>query len=64
MHTFTVVGYWPDSDQRFCTWLTAATASAAERQCLDEHPGISVCAVFDGKHAAVDTDPCVLHSDS
>lgn len=64
MRTYTVVGYWPDTDQRFTAWLSAATAAEAESQCIDENPGISVCAVFAGEHAAVDTDSCVRHSDS
>ncbi len=64
MRAYTVVGYWPDTDQRFTARLSATTATEAESRCIEENPGVSVCAVFAGEHDAVDTDPYVRHSDA
>lgn len=55
--SFTVIGFWPDTDQRFCDTFHAPTAAVAEDQCLQAHPGIAVCGVIAGRHACVDVSP-------
>jgi hypothetical protein len=54
---FTVIGFWPDTDQRFCDVVRAATASKAEDLCLQSYPGVAVCGVIAGSHTCVDASP-------
>lgn len=64
MTPFTVIGFWPDTLQRFCTNLVATSADAAEVKCLSTHPGLAICAVIGGVHAALDSANyvnCELH---
>jgi hypothetical protein len=55
--SFTVIGFWTDTDQRFCDVVCAATAFIAEDQCLQTYPGIAVCGVIAGSHSCVDSSP-------
>ncbi|NLF98964.1 MAG: hypothetical protein GX565_02315 [Lentisphaerae bacterium] len=51
---FTVVGFYPDSEQRFCEFIEASSTVAAEREIQKSYPGLAVCGVFRGKHTPVD----------
>lgn len=55
--SFTVIGFWPDTEQRFCDTFHAPTAPVAEDMCLQTHPGIAVCGVIAGHHVCVDVSP-------
>jgi hypothetical protein len=55
--SFTVIGFWPDTEQRFADIFRASSASMAEQLCLRSHPGIAVCGVIAGSHACLDTSP-------
>ncbi len=59
MTEFTVVGYWPDTMQRFCTSVDATTPDEAEETCLREHPCLAVCGVFLGPQECVDSSEFV-----
>ena len=52
---FTVIGYWPDTSQRFATCVEATNADEAEMTCLDQYAGVVVCGVVLGRHECVDT---------
>jgi site-specific DNA-cytosine methylase len=54
-HNYTVIGFWPDSMQRFADYIKAETPEKAERLILDKHKGISICAVIKGKHQCIDS---------
>lgn len=54
--TFTVVGYWPETGERFCDHYEAVDAAGAEAAALAQHQeaGLAVAGVFAGKHMALD----------
>lgn len=54
---FTIIGYWPDTEQRFCDVVHATTATKAEDLCLQVHPGVAVCGVIAGSHTCLDSSP-------
>jgi hypothetical protein len=54
-HHFTVIGFWPDTMQRFADSYMAMDSGEAEKMCLRLNDGVSVCGVIKGKHACVDT---------
>lgn len=56
MSTFTVIGFWQDNLQRFCTSLAATSADAAESLCVAENSGLVVCGVIAGDHPTLDTE--------
>ena len=55
MKNFTVIGYWPDSHQRFCDFVRAPDADSAEVTCVNDHPGLAVCGVIAGLHHTCET---------
>lgn len=57
--TFTVIGFWPDTGQRFSDVIFTTTATFAEEQCLQTYPGIAVCGVIAGSHLCIDSSPCL-----
>jgi len=57
---FTVVGFWPDTDQRFCDLVLATNASTAEQKCLKNNPGLAICATFAKAIQPVDKQEYVL----
>ena len=59
---FTVIGFWPDTEQRFCDVVSAANASMAENLCLQDNPGVAVCGVIAGSHPCLDTSPRLAFS--
>lgn len=46
---YTVVGFWPDSLQRFCTHVQAPNANQAEAICVAENFGLAICGVLKGE---------------
>ena len=59
MRPYTVIGYWPDSMQRFATIVYADTSDEAEIRCTSQHPGVAVCGVLLGRQVCVDRTKCV-----
>jgi len=59
---FTVIGFWPDTEQRFADVVSASSASMAEQLCMRAYPGIAVCGVIAGSHACLDTSPLLALS--
>lgn len=55
MMFFTVLGYWPDSLQRFSAHVSALSPDEAEEVCTIQYPGIAVCAVLAGHQSCLDT---------
>ena len=55
MENYTVIGFWPDSLQRFATTISASSADDAELRCLTKHRGVLVCGVIKGKHEVLDS---------
>ena len=55
MTYFTVVGFYPDTLQRFSEWLEANNADEAELKCSEVFPGLAVCGIIAGCHACSET---------
>lgn len=53
-NNYTVLGFWPDSMQRFSDYVEAANPNEAEKLMLNKHNGVSICAVIEGQHQCVD----------
>lgn len=64
MIAFTVVGYWSDSLQRFSAYVDAMNPEEAEEICMQQHPGVAICAVFTGRQVSVDAAEHVRLFDS
>jgi hypothetical protein len=53
-HTYTVIGYWPVSMQRFAGYSETASPEEAEKSILNKYHDISICGVIEGQHLCVD----------
>lgn len=53
--TYTVVGIHPETDQRYCDSIEAATPNAAEKKIRARLPEMLIAAVFEGDLTPVDT---------
>lgn len=53
MKLFTVIGYYPDNDQRYGDCFEAESADKAERMAPSN---VKVCGVIEGDHKCVDTE--------
>jgi len=53
--TFTVIGYYADTRQRYMDSFIAPSAEAAEDDAENQNPGLTVCGVVLGSHSAADT---------
>ena len=51
---YTVVGFWPDTMQRFAECFRALDPNDAEETCLNLFDGVSVCGVIKGRHNLLD----------
>lgn len=51
---YTIVGFWPDTNQRFSDVVSAPNAEMAEEVCLKNHPGVAICGTILGSHRCVD----------
>jgi hypothetical protein len=47
-----VVGFWPDTHQRFAAGGRYETAKEAEDDIVARHPGVAICGVVVGDSAA------------
>lgn len=56
MADFTVIGFWPDTAQRFATHVRAPNAIEAEIKCAEHHAGVTICGVIRGRHQCVDKE--------
>lgn len=61
MAIFTVIGFWPNTDQRFATHVKAKNVTEAEAKCAKRHAGVAVCGVISGRHVCVDTKSQLVH---
>lgn len=64
MLSFTIIGYWPDTLQRFADCIDAIGPMEAEIACARKHPGVAICGVLQGKHQCVDASEYVFGLDS
>jgi len=55
MKKYTVIGYWPDTMQRFAASVEAVNPEDAEAATLHKHHGLAVCGVVEGQHQCVDS---------
>jgi hypothetical protein len=54
MAIFTVIGFWPDTQQRFATHVIASGSVEAEKTCLQRNRGVAICGVVSGLHNCAD----------
>jgi hypothetical protein len=54
MNSYTVMGFWPDTMQRFAESFVAKDAEAAEEACFTKYGDVAICGVLNGKHTPVD----------
>jgi hypothetical protein len=59
MHDYTVIGYYPDTLQRFGETYKASCPETAEKSCLLKHPDVAICGVVEGRLNCVDTSAYV-----
>jgi hypothetical protein len=52
---FTVIGFWPDTMQRFASSFCAKNSNEAEEMCFRQYEGVAICGVLQGSHDCVDT---------
>jgi len=57
LSTFTVVGIYQDTQQRFCSFIKAESAAHAEVVISQTHPTLNIAGVFAGILTALDIDP-------
>ena len=55
MNRFTVIGFYPDTLQRFSTHVEAQDADDAEMACIRNYSEVAICGVIAGCHNSVDT---------
>ena len=61
--TYTVVGLWPDTDQRFCEPTDDAnTPDEAQAEIAEKQPGLCIVAVFEGNLTPVDNQRTVTYT--
>lgn len=57
---FTVIGFYPDTLQRFCSHIRATNVVAAERDIRVQYPNVAVCGVIAGEANCVDRERFVV----
>jgi hypothetical protein len=62
MTNFTVVGFWPDTDERFADSVDADTPAEAEAKIGRSHPGVAIVAVLSGHVVVEDADVLVNYT--
>jgi hypothetical protein len=55
MQDYTIIGYWPDTMQRFAEFERASNPVEAEKRVFEKHNGVSICAVMSGRHQCADS---------
>jgi len=61
MKLFTVIGYYPETMQRFCERYNAYSAMHAEELCVEGHPEVAICGTLPGWHDCVDEETLVTN---
>jgi len=56
---YTVIGFYPDNNQRFAMHFNADTADKAEEIAIKAYPGLAVCGVIAGEHHTAETKTTV-----
>jgi len=56
MKTFTVIGFWRDTQQRFMDSVVAKDGDEAERNVGGSNPGLTIVGSIIGNHKAADTE--------
>lgn len=59
---FTVIGFYPETLERFCSHIRAKNVDAAEREISVQYPNIAICGVFTGAFNCVDRERYVALS--
>lgn len=59
---FTVIGFYPDTLQRFCSHIRAKNVDAAEREIRVQYPNVAICGVINGESNCVDRERYVALS--
>jgi hypothetical protein len=49
MSTYTIVGYYSDTQHRFCETVSARSVAAAQKKALKRWGGLVICGVFSGE---------------
>lgn len=55
MNDYTVIGFYPDTMQRFSETYRASSPESAERKCFRQYLEVAVCGVVKGQHNCVDS---------
>lgn len=59
---FTVIGFYPETLQRFCDHIRARNVDAAEREIRELYPTVAICGVIAGASNCVDRERYVALS--
>lgn len=51
---YTVIGFYPDTNQRWASSYEATSAGSAERKARDEYPDVAIVATLLGDHQIID----------
>jgi hypothetical protein len=57
--TYTLIGFYPDTKQRWASFCEAKNPNEAERMMAEEYPCAVICGVIEGNHKCVDTNPYI-----
>ena len=60
--TFTVIGFYPETLERFCDHIHAQNVDAAEREIRVQYPTVAICGVIAGAFDCVDRERYVALS--
>ena len=55
MSDFTVIGFYPNTMQRFAESYRAPNPESAEKKCFRQYPEVAICGVVKGRHNCVDS---------
>ena len=56
MKKYTIIGYWPDTNQRFLTHIEAECAKSAEEIVIIENPGVFICGTINGTYVSAENN--------
>ena len=59
MQDFTIIGFYEDTQQRFCEAVQAPDALRAEAVCQIDFPSVTICGVIAGRHHCLDDSPTI-----
>ena len=58
---FTVIGFWPDTGQKFMDCVYATSGDNAAQKITHQLPGLFVAGVIRGDHQAADTNEAYVY---